>query len=220
MTKFLLFFAGLLLMTSCVPNVAVSNDYLAKKSKVGIYLTVNEPNKFKEGSQGLLDMAVTSGGKYEEALKLVSEKIQPKDQILKLYTDILQSKGKEVVVLNEVFNSKTAKKFEGIKEKDKKYATYDFTNLKSKYSVDEVLFINFNYGFLISYYGMIETGKFGFANYQPQIINLSDNSLIYAGSNVGQKPIKKWKDNNYAESVNAIQQAVNDALAIDAEKLK
>lgn len=203
-------FTALILLTSCTTQVAISPDYWNQKSKVGIIVNVDAPEKYKAGSQGLLDMAVTSGGKYDEALKLVAEKFQPKEQLILNYKQILENKGKETVVIDYNVDEKTEKKFEGEKQKDKKYARYDFRSLKSKYNVDEILFVDFKYGFMISYYGMIETGKAGFATAYQQIINLNDNSIIHADNTTSQTIIKKWKDDNYAESLLRIEEAAKD----------
>lgn len=201
---------ALFLLSSCMTQVAISPDYWNQKSKVGIIVNVDAPEKYKAGSQGLLDMAVTSGGKYDEALKLVAEQIQPKEDLLANYQKILNAKGKETLIIDYKIDDKQEKKFEGEKVKDKKYAKYDFRELKSKYNVDEILVVHFNYGFMISYYGMIEIGKEGFANATQQIINLNDNSIIHSTQVPSQSIIKKWKDNNYAESIEKINEAVKD----------
>ena len=66
-----------------------------------------------------------------------------------MYTEILKSKGKEVVLIDEKFDAKTAPKFDKSNaDKSKKYSNYDFRALKSKYGVDEVLFVNVNYGIM------------------------------------------------------------------------
>ena len=209
MKKLLLFFSFLLLVTSCVPKVALSSDYWQKPSKVGVFVNVNPPAKFREGSQGLLDIAVTSGGKYQEALTLIGEKVQPKQELINIYSDILKTKGKEFVIIDEKFDAKTAKKFSGEKAEGKKYSSYDFIDMKSKYGVDELLFVNVNYGFMISYYGMIETGKMAHAAIDTKIIDLKDQHLIMANQIFKNEVLKKWKDNNYENSVNGVRAAVD-----------
>jgi hypothetical protein len=57
----------------------------------------------------LLDLAVT-GDKYKEALDLIGKNVQPKDELTVLYTDALKTKGKEVVLITEKFDPKTATK--------------------------------------------------------------------------------------------------------------
>ncbi len=211
MKKLILFFSFLLLITSCVPKVALSADYWQKPTKVGILINSNPPTKFKEGSQGLLDMAVTSGDKYKEALDLIGQNIHPKDELTIIYSDIFKSKGKEVIIIDEKFDSKTAKKFSGTKAEGKKYSSYDFSDLKAKYGVDELLFVNVNYGFMISYYGMIETGKMAHAALDTKIIDLNDQHFILANYNFKNEILKKWKDNNYENSIKGVRTALDKA---------
>ena len=211
MKKLVLLFSMLLLVTSCVPKVALTSDYWQKQTKVGILINENPPAKFKEGSQGLLDMAVTSGDKYKEALDIIGQQIHPKEELTAIYSDIFKAKGKEVVIIDEKFDPKTAKKFSGTKAEGKKYSNYDFSDLKAKYGVDELLFVNINYGFMISYYGMIETGKMGHAAIDTKIIDLADQHLILANYNFKNENLKKWKDNNYENSVKGVRTALDKA---------
>mgnify|MGYP003599378832 CR=1 FL=1 len=220
MKKIFSLLSVLFIRTSCVTKVALSPDFWNQPSKVGVFVQVNEPAKFKEGSQGLLDMALTSGDKYAEALSLIGQEIQPKNDLVKIYTDILQSHGKEVVVIDESFDPKTATKFKGEKKEGKKYALYDLSYLKSKYNIDEVLFSEVNYGFLISYYGMIETGKSAYTNITTNLVNLSDNSLSFANTNPQMAPVSKWKENHYENSVSAVRETVKKAEEVEANALK
>lgn len=213
MKKLFLLIPLLFLLGSCVPKVALSADYWQTPTKVGILIPDQPPMKFKEGSQGLLDMAVTSGDKYQEALNLIGENIHPKDELIAIYSEIFKSKGKEIVIIDELFNFKTAKKFSGQKVEGKKYSDYDFSELKSKYGIDELLFANVNYGFLISYYGMIETGKMAHAEVDTRIIDLADQHLVMAHQNFKNEVLKKWKDNNYQNSIKGVRTALDKVEA-------
>lgn len=207
MKKILLLLTISIISISCVPKIALTADYWQKPTKVGILINAGEPTKYREGSQGLLDLAVTSGDKYKEALDLIGKNVQPKDELTVLYTDALKTKGKEVVLITEKFDPKTATKFKGEKADGKKYPTYDFSSYKSKYGIDELLFVNVNYGFMISYYGMIETGKAAYTGITTQIIDLNDQHLILSNPNAKQEILKKWKDNNYENSINGVRTA-------------
>lgn len=211
MKKLFLFFAALMALTSCLPKVALTPEYWNKSSKVGILVNATPPAKYKEGSQGLLDMAVTSGDKYKEALNLIGENIHPKEELITMYSEILQSKGKEIVIIDEKFDPQTAKKFNGVKAEGKKYSRYDFSELKSKYNVDELLFVDVNHGFMISYYGMIETGKMAHTFLNTSLINLSDQSLVMSSLNMKNVALKKWKDNNYESSIQGVRSALDQA---------
>lgn len=211
MKKLFFVFAALTLLTSCLPKVALAPEYWNQPSKVGILVNSGAPAKYKEGSQGLLDMAVTSGDKYQEGLNAIGEQIKPKDELISLYSEILKSKGKEVVIIDEAFDPKTAPKFEGTKAEGKKYSRYDFSSYKNKYNVDELLVTDVNYGFMISYYGMIETGKMAHVLLNTSLINLTDQSLILSDMNMKNEALKKWKDNNYENSVQGVRKALDKA---------
>lgn len=211
MKKLFLVFAALTLLTSCLPKVALAPEYWSQPSKVGILINSGAPAKYKEGSQGLLDMAVTSGDKYQEGLNVIGERIKPKEELISLYSEILKSKGKEVVIIDETFDPKTAPKFEGPKTEGKKYSRYDFSSFKNKYNVDELLVTDVNYGFMISYYGMIETGKMAHVLLNTSLINLTDQSLVLSDMNMKNEALKKWKDNNYENSVQGVRKALDKA---------
>lgn len=97
---------------------------------------------------------------------------------------------------------------------------YDLSYLKSKYNIDEVLFSEVNYGFLISYYGIIETGKSAYTNITTNLVNLSDNSLSFANTNPQMAPVSKWKENHYENSVSAVRETVKKAEEVEANALK
>lgn len=203
-----------LVFTSCNVQMPVSKEYLAKPSRVGVYINSNPAQKYREGAQGLLDLALTSGDKYTPLLKIAEENYDPKVEMEQMYSDILSSKGKEVVLISEKFDPKTAPKFKGEKVEGKKYFNYDFRDLKSKYNVDEIIFVNLMWGVQVSYYSMIETGRSGFANFDTKIVNLDDNSLYLSNTNVQLVPIKgKWNTPpNYEIAEKAIKEALDRGL--------
>ncbi|HCD9236053.1 TPA: hypothetical protein NEG48_003073 [Elizabethkingia anophelis] len=211
MKKILLILSFAQVLTSCASKIALSPEYWRKSSKVGILVNVNPPSRYKSGPQGLLDMALTSGKKYKEVLTVVENNIQPKDELINLYSEILQSKGKEFIILEDKFDAKTAIKFKGTKEKGKRYPVYDFSNLKSKYGIDELLFVDVKYGFLTSYYGMIELGTEAHASLNTNLINLSDNTLVMSNTNEKNENLKDWKKDNYKFSLQNIRTALDKA---------
>lgn len=207
-------FAMFALLVSCQVNVPMNAEYLNKPSKVGIFVNVSEPQKYREGSQGLLDLAMTSGDKYQPMLEVAKEKISFKDDLVSIYSEALKAKGKEVIIIDENFDPKTAAKFKGEKAEGKKYAHYDLRNLKEKYGVDDVIFVNVNWGVIISYYSMIETGRAGYIYLDNNVVNTTDNTLFFAQNNVKMEIIKgKWNTApTYDNAVGKIAEAVNKAI--------
>ena len=212
-----------LFFISCQIQVPLSADYWTNTSKVGIMVNVNPAAKFRQGSQGLLDLALTSGDKYQPVLANIDKTMNPQQDLINMYTEILKSKGKEVVLIDEKFDAKTAPKFDKSNaDKSKKYSNYDFRALKSKYGVDEVLFVNVNYGMMISYYSMIETGRAAYTYFDTRLVNLTDNSLYLANDNVQMTPIKgKWDVPPAYENVMTNMKATIDkAMTIEKTVVK
>ena len=216
--NFLSLIAIFAVLVSCKVNVPMSSEYLQKPSKVGIFVNVNDPQKYREGSQGLLDLAVTSGDKYQPLLDLAKNEIKIKEELIQIYSDALKTRGKEIVIIEDKFDTKTALRFKGDKAEGKKYFTFDMRDFKSKYGVDDIIFVNVNWGLMISYYSMIETGRMGYAYLDNSVIDMKDNSLYFAQDNVQAVPIKgKWNTPpNYENAMGKIAEAVN--LAIEKEK--
>lgn len=219
MKKLLLFGLLTVLLTSCVSNIPLSADYWNKQTKVGIWVNVNPASKFREGSQGLLDLALTSGDKYQPVLAYVEKNQNPKQNLIDIYTEALKAKGKDVVLITDSFDYKTAAKFDKSgQDQNKKFAKYDLRALKAKYGIDEVLFTEVNYGLMISYYSMIETGRSGYSSINSKIVNLTDNSLIMDNYNTQITPLKgKWDVPPAYENVSTNVKTTLDK-AYEAEK--
>jgi lysylphosphatidylglycerol synthetase-like protein (DUF2156 family) len=66
--------------------------------------------------------------------------------------------------------------------------------LKTTNNVDEILFVKVRHGLLVSYYGLIETGKQGYVNIGTEIVDLGDNALLQQGNIQTVASIKgNWK---------------------------
>ncbi len=220
-------FFGLLMILffvarSCVTSVPMNSEYLSKPSKVGVFVNFNEPQKYREGSQGLLDLAVTSGDKYQPLLDFAKTQIDRKHELENIYAQALKARGKEVVIIDEKFDPKTTEKFKGDKQEGKKYYTYDLRYLKDKYQVDEVVFVNVDWGVIISYYSMIETGRSGYAYLQNKVVNLQDNSLYFSNDNAQTEIIKgKWNvAPSYENAISKIDAALNKAISVEKDLFK
>lgn len=174
--KINLLVASLLLfvITGCVSTLPLNQQFYNSK-KVGIILNVEPIGMSKVGSQGLLDMALTPGHKYEEPLKSVEPKLEFKQKLQKEITNILSAKGKNYEFIEE--NLASFKRFEK-PNSNKKYSKLDYRTLKAKYNLDEILVISAKHGILVSYYGVIETGREGYVQILTEIIDLQDNSLL------------------------------------------
>ena len=131
----------------------------------------------------------------------------------------MNTKNKPTKFLELTMNVNALGKFE-TKDKSKKYAAIDYRKLKDTYQVDEILHVKVKYGLLVSYYGVIETGKEGFCEINSSIINLEDNSLMQREILKSINPIKgNWKKgDNYANLKFAIQNSINGSTLLLKQK--
>lgn len=200
----------LLLLTGCVSTLPINQQFYNSK-KVGIILNVEPIGMSKAGSQGLLDMALTPGHKYEEPLKSVESKIEFKQKLQNEISELLKNKGKNFEFINE--NLTSFKKFKK-PNSDKKYSKFDYRNLKTKNNLDEILVVNAKHGILVSYYGVIETGKEGYAQVSTEIIDLQDNSLLQQENLQNSAKIKgNWKKGEDYENLRlSIEEAIKSSF--------
>ena len=169
-----------------------------------------------------MKLGINTGYKYKPVLDDVHQNMNPKQQLIDLYKNILSSKGKEVVLITENFDHKTATKFKKPENAgEKKFANYDFRTLKNKYGVDEVLFVDVNYGIMVSYYSMIETGRSAYIFTRSEIVNLNDNALLLGNTNIQSNVIKgKWNTPPYENVKNNIKIIIDKTIAAEQNIIK
>jgi len=208
-----------LFVVGCAVNVPMSADYFQSEKKVGIIQVTNDINIFKEGSQGLLDMALTPGNKYKEPLDIVDKEINPEIKISELYQEIFNTNNKSLKIIDATIDFDNLEKFQK-PESEKDFYKFDLRDLKTKYNIDELLLVYVNYGLLISYYGFIETGRLGYCQISSEIINLDDNSLIYKNQSISRETMKgKWNTPpQYENLTNTIKKAIDNSIQQEQSK--
>lgn len=201
-----------ILVTSCVTTIPLNAQFYSAK-KVGVIITIDSIGIAKAGGQGLLDMALTPGNRFHEPLKAVEPQLNCKEVLKIELQKAMNSKNKPLEFLELKMDINALGTFETT-DKSKKYATLNYMKLKNTYQVDEILHINVKYGLLVSYYGVIETGKEGFCEINSSIINLEDNSLWQQEKVKNINPITgNWKKGEeYANLKSAIQNSINGAV--------
>ncbi|MDH7447181.1 hypothetical protein [Aquimarina sp. 2201CG14-23] len=220
-TKLTLFILVTILLSSCAAKIPLSSNYYESNSKVGLLLNINEINASRTGNQGIIDLALTQGIKYKEPLKIVDQQLNAKQRIQDLYKNTYSTKGKDLILIKDSINFNNFKKFEVPKDKKaNKYAKHDIRELKTKYNIDELLIINVNYGLLVSYYSMIETGRSGNCTIHSTIVNLNDNSLLYKDFSFSLEKINgKWKTPpKYENLFSSINAAITETLSKEKTK--
>lgn len=170
----------LFLLASCVVPVKLPSNYFENGNKVGIIYTIDTNHIQISGQQGVLDILLTPGTKYFQLIQRVRKDIDLNNDIKDLYVDIFLKKSKDLVSINI-----TQQEFNDLPDFNKtsnSTKTYfhkkDLQFLKQK-GIDELLIVDITYGILISYYGFIEISKFAQCKINSQIIDLSNNQIIY-----------------------------------------
>lgn len=201
---------------NCFTAVPMNQQFYNTK-KVGVIIQTDSIGIFKSGGQGLLDIALTPGDRFREPLKSVEKQIMLNNILKNEVSSILQSKNKSFIIIDDKLDFQKFKKFES-QDKSKKYFKKDIRELKEKYNVDEILYLNAKHGLLVSYYGMVEIGKEGYADFQTYIFDLNDNSILLSNSIAEKSSIDgNWKKGeNFENLKNSINSSVKKAL----EKLK
>ena len=182
-----------LFVVGCAVNVPLSVDYFQSEKKVGIIQITNDIGVSKLGSQGLIDVLLTSQEKYKVPLTIVDEEINPAIEISDMYQEIYNSNNKSLQIIDDTIDFKSIAKFQK-PESDKIFYKFDLRYLKSKHNIDELLLVNVVYGLEIEYaYGLIVAARRGQCQISSEIINLDDNSLIYNHKSYSRENMKgKW----------------------------
>ncbi len=207
-------------ISSCATKIPLTSNYYSNNKTVGVLFLIEDIGVYKAGAQGLLEMALTSGDRFKEALYSVDLKVNPKDDIKNAYRQLLNSKGKSFKELDFNYDTSKLTKFKSQSSSKKKFYKYDLRFLKEQ-GIDELLIVRAKYGILVSYYGFIETGKDGNCRIDSSIINLSDNSIIYSDfSNSTIKIQGKWKTPpKYEALTSSISSAIKNAIYTEKNKL-
>jgi hypothetical protein len=196
----------------CTTTIPLSQSFYNSK-RIGVVIEVNKIGVAKEGSQGLLDMALTPGDRFQEPLKQVEKQMNIKAQLQKDIASILTVCKKPFQIITDTIYLDDKPTYEGPDIK-KKYAKDDWRSVKEQFKIDEVMLVKLDYGLLVSYYGFIETGKQTFATIQTEIVDLSDNSLIEKGR-IGKKApiVGNWSEGkNYSNMKQSLDEAYGKLL--------
>lgn len=217
--KFTLGFLLLIIVSSCVTTMPINQNFYNQK-KVGVVIQIDKITMSKVGSQGLLDMALTSGNRFKEPLEKIESKLNLSESLHAEVASILKNKNKEFIFIDENIEIDKLPKFVKNTNSNQKFAKVDYRKLKSAYNVDEILIIKSRYGLLVSYYGFIELDKQGYVALSTEIVDLNDNSLLQQDQVQKASSIKgKWKEGEEYENLkNAIQDAINQSVEILGSK--
>lgn len=208
--KLIIYTLFIITLFSCVTKVPMDANFYNEK-KVGVVIQVDSINRFKEGAQGLLDMAISSGAKYKDALSYIGTQVNPEPHFRNSVIGKLDSKNKSYIFIEDKIDLASFAKFDKPEKDSKiKYFSKDIRSLKDKYNVDQLIIVNVRYGLTIGYYSMIETGRGGSSYVSTDIIDLENNTILYKDLFVKTISFSgKWNTPPYYEKLKEnIEQAV------------
>jgi hypothetical protein len=227
MKNILLYGALFFTITSCVTNVPLHSGFFKSQSRTGFILMckMESTGSSSSGGGGLAGALVSSAlqpkTKYDIALQTLQPVLVPNERIKQLYMETFLSKGKILHFIEDpTFNPNDLDYFNGDKDSTKKYFKKEIRFLREKYQIDELLLVFVQYGMYAKYSYGIETARYGKMYIKANIINLSDNSLLYKDGTSVLIPIKgEWRTPpEYENMRNGISKAIEQAIA--KEKLK
>lgn len=214
MKKVLLLLLSVFTLSGCATKIPLKNEFYNTK-KVGVIIDVERIGIFRKGPQGIIDYAFTPGLRFEKPLNAIESKIDFKQSLEKEIMHILENNQKAYQLIDE--NLVGFKEFKRTNSY-KKYAKKDFTSLKEKYKVDELIVIKAKHGMMISYFGFIELEKCGFSQINAMVVDLIDNSIIHMNQWESISLIKgNWKK---GEDYMNLKEAINKSIDHSFKKLR
>lgn len=185
MIKFIKHFAfAVILFTlsacSTTPIVLKETFWENKQIKIGVAVAnYPEAGAFKEGSQGLLDMAVNAALANDMQKYLKTLYPAEIDSVSDLFVENLKEKGFTVIKVDNYVNLKDYPKSGAGSSKSE----YQFSYLQKKEKIDYLLLLQVTrFGTIRSYYGMIPLGSpKAICEVKGELINLSNNELLWKG---------------------------------------
>ena len=210
----------LLVNTSgCAKNVALKKTFWDKQgAKVGIALEdFPKAGAHRAGSQGVLDMAVSSG--MDAGLRKYLEKTDLSKflTVKKKFAALMHKGGLEPKIIDEFVD---AKALPMVKNEQNGKSSPDYRFLAEKYDVDYILLLKINaVGTLRQYYGFIPLGSpQGYCVAGGLMAQNNTNEVFWAYTMDANKSVVKieGKWNNppdYPELDAAIQQSISNAVS-------
>ncbi len=228
MKKYVLYLMLSLILAGCVSSSHLGASYFTSPSRTG-FILISElestTNSSSGGGLGAIGAAVSASlvpeRKYDEALRTLAPVLNPDERVKQLFTDAFSSKGKNITFIDDTLNLKTAAKFKPVKkEPGKKYFKQDLRSLKDKYQIDELVLVSVKYGLYCTYSYGIETKRYGKMYIRTNVINLTDNSIMYQGATINREQITgKWNTPpEYTLLRNGISKAIETSLSQEKAK--
>lgn len=222
---FLITLGLLTLFTSC-HSIPMSQEYYKKPSKVGIITVVDSISITTSGSQGLLDIAISSGRKYREALQSIQLDLSSSELITAEIIKRFEAINKTVTVLETDYTLKQFSEdypaYKTRKPNEKRPYKLDLRKIKSDYDLDEIIVIETNYGLALGYYGAIEISRDAFSQVTVSVVDLSYNTLLFNEVQLNTGKIQgNWKTPPLYENLQtSVQKAIDENTKKTLDKIE
>lgn len=193
-----------------------------KPQTVGVVVAVMpQAGTLKMGNQGLLDMAINSAvaDPLTQHLRSLSmDQFRESGQVIATF---FSKQGVAAKIIPADLDLKALPK---VQQKEDGFATRDFTALKAKYGVDQLVVLEVQAaGTIRNYYGFIPTGApQGYFSCRGSLIDLSNNKLLWTAVGVQTVPIEKpWDQpsDSYPNVTTAFYRALEGAKTMMVENL-
>lgn len=182
------------LLGGCVtPQAPIHLDqsYWAHKpeSVAVVIAKLPKPATLKMGNQGLLDMAINGAMADSLTKHLNSLSLEDFRESGKVIAAHFSKQGVPTKFIPEELDLTTLPK---VKKAENGYATLDYSGLKAKYGVDQLVVLEVAAaGTIRSYYGFIPTGApQGYFSCRGSLVDLSNNKLLWTAAGLQQVPIE------------------------------
>lgn len=193
-----------------------------KPQSVGVVIAVMPPAAtLKMGNQGLLDVAINDAmaDQLTKHLRSLSmDQFRESGQVIATFFT------KQEVAAKVIPADLDLKALPKVQQEMDGFATRDYTGLKAKYGVDQLVVLEVQAaGTIRNYYGFIPTGApQGYFSCRGSLIDLSNNKLLWTAVGVQTVPIEKpWDQpsDSYPNVTTAFYRALEGAKTMMVSNL-
>lgn len=198
-------------------NQPINKQIFDKPSTIAIAQLsgLEEPHYYKAGSQGLLDIAVTTmmTDSITKRIQEINAASIVDEHYYNAFKTSFEKKLFAVKIVPYVLDKKDLERFH---KNDEVFAPYDLMFLKIKYNAEYALILDPQiFGLKRSYYGFVPVSEpYGYADIKFHIVNLTDNSIVghYNGKSEMSVPCEWDAAPEYPELVRAAKDALTKVI--------
>ena len=211
-------FSLIILIISCAPVRITTNPKLYDTSKkIGIIIVNDGISTFNYIEGKYIDSHGVDTKRFIEPLNVVSKRLNANSLFLQTYKIIFNKNNIEVKEIEGTLTFEYLDRFKKPKKTDKAYSIYDYQFIKEKFGVDRLIVAEVKYGLLLYKSGLIVVEKRGLCSISAEIIDLSDNSLLYKNESLAKILVEgKWNiPPDYDNLYYPIRKAIENSILIE-----